>query len=164
LFEITKSYDKVYKWFSIAHEKGFRTCAFVIMPNHLHFIMATPYRNTNLNTLVGNGKRFLAYDIVEQLMRLGQTSLLKQLADEVIPSDRKRGKLHQVFKPSFDGKLIVNEKMLFQKIAYIHHNPVKGKWNLVSDYVLYEHSSAAFYESGRPCKFPLTHYSEILNG
>lgn len=69
LFEITKSYDRVYNWFSIAHKCGFRTCAFVIMPNHLHFIIATPYRNSNLNKLIGNGKRFLAYDIVEQLKK-----------------------------------------------------------------------------------------------
>ncbi|MBK6483674.1 MAG: hypothetical protein IPG01_11200 [Chitinophagaceae bacterium] len=33
LFEITQSYDEVYKWFVIADRKSFRTCAFVIMPN-----------------------------------------------------------------------------------------------------------------------------------
>ena len=35
-----------------------------------------------------------------------------------------------------------------QKFNYIHHNPVSGKWNLVSDYTDYEHSSASFYELG----------------
>jgi hypothetical protein len=27
----------------------------------------------------------------------------------------------------------------------MHHNPVKGKWNLVNDFTLYPHSSAGFY-------------------
>jgi REP element-mobilizing transposase RayT len=164
LFEITQSYDEVYKWFGIAHEKNFRTCAFVIMPNHLHFIMATPFRNSNLNTLVSNGKRFLAYAIVDRLKNSGFDHILKQLANEVTPSNRKRGKLHQVFEPSFDARPILDEKMLIQKINYLHHNPVRGRWNLVSDFVLYKHSSAAFYELGTPCLFPITHYSKILHG
>jgi REP element-mobilizing transposase RayT len=125
LFEITQSYDEVYKWLTIAYEKKFRTCAFVIMPNHFHYIMATPSRKANLNTLV---------------------------------------KIHQVFKPSFDARLILDEKMLFQKMDYIHNNPVRGKWNLVSDFVLYPHSSAAFYELGASYQFPITHYSKILYG
>ncbi len=90
--------------------------------------------------------------------------MLKQLENEVNPSDRKRGKLHQVFKPSFDARIILDEKMLFQKMDYIHHNPVRGRWNLVSDFVLYRYSSAAFYVLGRPCQFPITHYAEILHG
>jgi len=174
LFEITQSYDEVYKWLLIAHKKSFRTCSFVIMPNHLHFIMATPFGNANLNTLVSNGKRFLAYEIVERLKNSKHNQLLKQLENEVTRSDKKRGKLHQVFKPSFDARLILDEKMLFQKMDYlpslklwqpsIHHNPVRGKWNLVNDFVLYPHSSAAFYELGTLCQFPLTHYAEILHG
>ncbi len=130
----------------------------------MHFIIATPCKNAHLNTLVSNGKRFLAYDIVDKLKNTQQTHLLTLLANEVIPSDRKRGKLHQVFKPSFDAGRILNEEMLFQKITYIHHNPVSGKWNLVSDFVWYAHSSASFYELGTPCQFPLTHYLEILHG
>ena len=131
---------------------------------HLHFIMATPFRNANLNTLVSNGKRFMAYEIVERLKNSKHDHLLKQLENEVTRSDKKRGKLHQVFKPSFDARLILDEKMLFQKMDYIHHNPVRGKWNLVNDFVLYPHSSAAFYELGTACQFPITHYAQILYG
>lgn len=164
LFAITDSHTEVYKWFQIAHEKSFRTCAYVIMPNHVHFIMATPFENSNLNTLMSNGKRFLAYEIVKRLQNSCNADVLKKLSDAVTASDRKRGKLHQVFEPSFDARIIFDEKMLFQKMDYIHHNPVSGKWNLVSDFILYPHSSAAYYEIGKPCPFTLTHYAEILNG
>ena len=164
LFEITNTYSEVYNWLNIAQEKDYRTCAFVIMPNHLHFIMATPQNNANLNKLISNGKRFIAYAIVERLKQDSNHLILSQLSNAVIASDRKRGKLHQVFKSSFDAKLILNETMLLQKMQYIHHNPVSGKWNLASDFVLYPHSSAAYYELGKPCLFPITHYAEILHG
>lgn len=29
--------------------------------------------------------------------------------------------------------------------AGMHHNPVRGKWNLASDFALYPHSSAGYY-------------------
>ena len=106
----------------------------------------------------------MAYEIVERLKNLKHDTILLRLAKAVTNSDKRRGKLHQVFRPSFDARIILDERMLFQKIDYIHHNPVSGKWNLVSDFVLYPHSSAAFYELGRPCPFTLTHYAEILHG
>ncbi|MGB3076196.1 MAG: hypothetical protein WBB36_12780, partial [Chitinophagales bacterium] len=71
MFEVTKSYDQVYKWFEIITVKGFQVCAFVIMPNHLHFILATPLQHPRLNTLISNGKRFMAYGIVARLRQYG---------------------------------------------------------------------------------------------
>ena len=52
------------------------------------------------------------------------------------------GQLRKAFEPSFDAKPIYTEKFLYQKLDYIHHNPVKGKWNLCGDFTTYLHSSA----------------------
>src|SRR6185295_8032464 len=164
LFEITNTCSEVYNWFKIAQQKGFNICAYSIMPNHVHFIIATPNKDADLNTLVSNGKRFIAYEIADRLKQAGNDAVLKQLAEAVTASDRKRGKLHQVFEPSFDGRRMYSEDMLIQKINYIHHNCVSGKWNLVDDFVLYPHSSAAFYELGKQGLFELTHYAKILYG
>ena len=130
LFEITNSYDEVYKWFNIIHKKGYRIVAFSTMPNHLHFIINTPKKNVALDKLVSNGKRFIAYEIVKRLKQQGALNILKALEQAVTPSDRKRGKLHQVFKASFDARRIYSEEMLIQKINYIHYNPVSknGIW------------------------------------
>ena len=51
-----------------------------------------------------------------------------------------------MFEDSFDAKQCNSEELIFQKLAYIHHNPVSKKWNLVGDFTDYEHSSASFYE------------------
>ncbi|MBA3649314.1 MAG: hypothetical protein H0W62_12320 [Chitinophagales bacterium] len=134
------------------------------MSNHVHFIIAAPRANANLNVLVSNGKRFIAYGIVGRLKKSHRDGIIAELSGTVKPGDKKRGKLHQVFEPSFDARLIYNEKMLIQKIDYIHHNPVSGRWSLVRDFVFYPHSSAAFYELNKPCMFPVVHYSEILHG
>ena len=42
---------------------------------------------------------------------------------------------------------------LYQKLDYIHHNPVSGKWNLCNEFTDYAHSSAAFYVLNRPHVF-----------
>ena len=52
--------------------------------------------------------------------------------------------------------------MVEQKLDYIHHNPVKGKWALVEDFALYPHSSAGFYELGEHDNMaPLVHYKDL---
>jgi hypothetical protein len=56
-----------------------------------------------------------------------------------------------------------SEKMVEQKLDYIHHNPVRGKWNLVDDFAKYPHSSAAFYELGEMGCAGITHYKDIGN-
>jgi hypothetical protein len=51
--------------------------------------------------------------------------------------------------------------MIEQKLDYIHHNPVKGKWKLVDDFTDYHHSSAAFYELGKPGAVDIRHYKTL---
>jgi hypothetical protein len=44
------------------------------MPNHIHALLA--FRNTqgqSINTIIGNGKRFIAYELIAKLMELGTT-------------------------------------------------------------------------------------------
>lgn len=40
LFEITNGYDAVYKWFDYLKQKGHYIIGYVIMPNHLHALIA----------------------------------------------------------------------------------------------------------------------------
>ncbi len=67
-------------------------------------------------------------------------------------------KKHQVFHLSFDARKCFTEKMVEQKLDYIHHNPVSGKWNLVEDFSEFAHSTASFYERGVLGKFEVTYY------
>ena len=69
LIEITNSYDLVYNWFDHLKSNGHYIAGYVIMPNHVHALIA--FRNTgqSINTIVGNGKRFIAYEIIKRLKK-----------------------------------------------------------------------------------------------
>jgi hypothetical protein len=114
-----------------------------------------------LNRLVGEGKRFMAYSIISKLSALGKTSTLEELREGVPPQERSKGKKHQVFRLSFDARECFTEQMVEQKLAYIHHNPVSGKWQLVEDFTDYKYSSVSFYERGEKGLFSVLHYKEL---
>jgi REP element-mobilizing transposase RayT len=152
----------VYNWFKVLKDKyNCDVVAYVIMPNHLHCILYFKEAGFDLNKIISNGKRFMAYEIIERLKEKGATGLLKTLSDLLTDREKKKGQLHKVFKGSFDAKAIYSDKYLMQKIDYIHHNPVSGKWNLVNDFTDYEHSSGSFYETGIIKHFTPLHYREI---
>ena len=90
----------------------------------------------------------MAYEIIKRSEQANEQDTLNYLASAVTEREKKKGQLHKVFTDSFDAKGIFNEKFFYQKLKYIHRNPVSGKWKLVIDYTDYEHSSASFYEAG----------------
>jgi len=67
LFEMTHSYDAVYKWFDYLKMKGHFITGYVIMPNHLHGLVGFSNTSKSINRIIGDGKRFLSYEIVERL-------------------------------------------------------------------------------------------------
>ena len=133
------------------------------MPNHIHALIAfsKTKKNTNINKIIGNGKRFLAYEIIDRLKEAANVSLLKKLSDAVEITDRKRGKLHEVYEDSFDIKECLTQKFIKQKLDYIHKNPVSKRWQLVNDYTEYPYSSASFYEKGIKRYENLLHVAEV---
>jgi len=124
-------------------------------------ILFFPAENYNLNTIISNAKRFMAYEIVNRLKQLNENNILQQLEGSLSEREKKKGQLHKVFKDSFDAKPIYTRQFLLQKIQYIHLNPVRGKWKLVNDWREYEHSSASFYELNKIMHYQPLHYDEL---
>ncbi|MGI8582662.1 MAG: hypothetical protein ACR2KX_10705 [Chitinophagaceae bacterium] len=91
LLEITNSYDTVYKWFDYLKTKGHNVKGYVIMPNHLHVLIDFSASAKSINTIVSNGKRFIAYTIVERLQELKENEIVLQLSEAVIKSDKDKG-------------------------------------------------------------------------
>lgn len=131
------------------------------MPNHFHVILYFLEEKFDLNKVIGNGKRFIAYEIIKRLKESNKLELLNQLKNAVSEGERIKGQKHRVFEESFDAKPIYNDSFLTQKLEYIHLNPVRGKWSLVDDFALYEHSSSAFYELGKSKAFEPVHYKNV---
>jgi REP element-mobilizing transposase RayT len=163
LIELTRSYDLIYNWFYHLKSKGHYINGYVILPNHLHALIA--FRNTgqSINTIVGNGKRFIAYEIIKRLEKQGEANLLHQLNLSVEAKDRERNKKHEVWEDSFDWKECRTNKYMQQKLDYMHENPCKGKWNLAAAPVDYEHSSAKYYITGEQGIYEVLNYCELAD-
>ena len=116
----------------------------------------------SLNTIIGNAKRFIAYEIIKRLEEQKNLALLEELYAGVKEKERKKGQRHKVFEESFDAKECYSNKFVYQKLEYMHKNPVSKKWQLVNDFTDYPHSSAAFYEKGVMCYNKLLHVNEVL--
>jgi REP element-mobilizing transposase RayT len=157
LIELTQGYDIVYKWFDYLKSNGHYITGYVIMPNHIHVLIAFTKTDTSINTMIGNGKRFIVYEIVKRLQEKGNAEIISQLTEGVSSRDFKRGKLHEVFEPSFDWKECRSNRFINQKLDYIHDNPCRGKWNLSDSPVEYEHSSAKFYLLGKQGIYEVFH-------
>jgi len=162
LIEISQTYDKVYKWFDVLTSRGHGITGYVIMPNHIHLLLYYAGTETSLNLVVGNGKRFLAYDMVQRLTEQKQERLLIALEQGVRPANKKRGKKHEVWIDSFDVKECRTESFILQKLNYIHNNPCTGRWKLAETSVHYIHSSASFYISGNKRYHGLRDYRDFL--
>jgi len=85
LFSITDFYDAIYQWFDIMVKVNYSIPGYVIMPNHLHFVIHTPKDKQSLNRRIGTGKRFMAYELVARLKQHNCHDILKTLADDVKP-------------------------------------------------------------------------------
>ena len=161
LFEATSSYDLVYNWFNILKQDGINIIGYVIMPNHVHTIIHFPEPGYNLNKIMSNAKRFMAYEIVNRLENSKNDKMRQELVSNFTAREIAKGQKHKIFKDSFDAKPIYSDKFLFQKLDYIHGNPVKGKWTLAKHNVNYEHSSASFYELNEVKHFSPKHYKDL---
>ena len=70
----------------------------------------------NLNKIIGNAKRFMAYEIIKRLEKMKRGDLLEYLFDAVTKREKKKMQRHKVFEESFDAKGISNEKFFNSKI------------------------------------------------
>jgi REP element-mobilizing transposase RayT len=111
--------------------------AYVLMPDHFHLI-ANP-KDGNIQGFAGALKSKLAKQIIKLT---GDRFLLEE--------PRADGSIHQVWQESFKAMPLWSAWMIWQKINYIHANPVKA--GLVASATNYKWSSfRSFYSrAGEP--------------
>lgn len=161
LIDKVNGYDIIYNWFDHLKSKGHYINGYVIMPNHVHVIISFIETGQNINTIIGNGKRFMAYEIIKRLEQNGETALLEQLSSNVEARRKANKKLHEVWELSFDWKECRSWEFINQKLDYIHDNPCSKKWNLCASPVEYPHSSAKFYTVGEQGVYPVTNFMDM---
>ena len=132
-FDKVNGYNIIYNWFDHLKEGGHFINGYVIMPNHVHLLVSFINSKQSINTIIGNGKRFVAYEIIKRLEANNEVILLHQLSSDVAPIRKANKKLHEVWETSFDWKDCRSNKFVWQKLNYMHSNPCTGKWKLVTN-------------------------------
>lgn len=161
LFSITDGYKFVYKWFDVLKASKHYIIGYVIMPHHLHAVIAFSNSGKPVNSIIGNGKRFLAYDLIKALEENEKITLFQELASRVNDTDKSRNKLHEVFEPSFDWKECRTQQFIIQKLDYMHWNPCRAIPKLATKPEEYAHSSARFYLTGDHAAYVVTNYMQL---
>ena len=125
--------------------------AFVIMPNHVHLI----WRINLLNGKELPSGSFLKYTAHQFKKMLTADQLHEYRVDAP-------NKQYEFWKRDPLAVELYTPDIIYQKLDYVHNNPLSGKWNLSENPIQYEYSSAAFYELGSKQFNFLRHIGDAL--
>ncbi|MBX2896619.1 MAG: transposase [Cyclobacteriaceae bacterium] len=109
--------------------------AFVIMPNHIHLIWRINEDNGKESSQ-GSFLKFTAHEFKKMLPQ-------DELANYAVEASNKRYEFWQRDPLAIH---LYSKSVAYQKLDYMHANPVSGKWQLASDPCAYKFSTARFYE------------------
>lgn len=117
--------------------------AYVIMPSHFHWIVEVDPRYGTISDVMRDVKKYTAWDLLAALERQGRVDLLGLFVKSAIGFPNHRRKL---WMSRFDDAVIRNQQMFWEKLRYIHQNPVEA--GLVERPEDYKYSSARNYILG----------------
>jgi len=124
-------------WRYLQRERHLLLFGYVILENHLHLIASAP----ELDNAVKDSKSFTARQIVDLLERRSAEMLLKQLRFHKL--GHKTESDYQVWQESSHPEQIQDDEMMWQKLEYIHNNPMERGY--VDDPLYWRYSSARNY-------------------
>ncbi|MEK6411095.1 MAG: transposase [Acidobacteriota bacterium] len=98
----------------LKEEWPFKLVAYVLMPDHIHLIVNP--KDGRIRELAGALKSLGARRIIDEAKGF---SFLKEKPDP-------DGSIHQVWQESFKALPLWSDWLIWQKINYIHNNPIKS--------------------------------------
>ena len=120
----------------------FEILAYVIMPSHFHWIVKVNSEYGTISYVMRDIKKFTAWQIFD-LLPDGSDLIFIKAAKHLPGQDRK------FWMERFDDEVIRNDRMFWDKVKYIHNNPVEAdivikpedyKYSSARNYVLNDHS------------------------
>ncbi len=124
-------------WRHCQQERGLSIFGYVILENHLHMIASAP----DLPTVMQNFKSFTARKLIDLLESRAATTLLRQLRANKLR--HKTDSAYQLWQEGHHPEQIQNDAMMWQKLEYIHNNPLARGY--VDDPLHWRYSSARNY-------------------
>jgi len=112
--------------------------AYVILENHLHLVASSD----DISQTMKKFKTHTAKEILKLLQKENVKTILEQLT--FYKKAHKKNATYQLWQEGFQPKQIINEKMMRDRINYIHNNPIKRGY--VDEAIHWRYSSARDYE------------------
>ena len=127
--------------------KGLEIYAFVIMSNHIHILLRSA--TGKLSDTIREFKSFTAKQILLAI-QMEQESRREWMLNlfEFEAKQHKRNEKYQVWTHENHAELIYSDNFIFQKLNYIHENPVRA--GIVEKPEDYLYSSARNF-AGKDC-------------
>ena len=122
-------------------KEGLKINAFVILENHMHFIL----QSDNLSKDIQRLKSFTAKKIINFLQQKNIKTILEQLA--FYKKSHKNQTHYQLWQEGCHPEIISTVGMMRQKIQYIHDNPVKRGYVDFSEHWRYS-SYRNYFDTG----------------
>ena len=124
-------------------EKGLIVYAYCIMPNHVHMMILASGRSS-ISDILRDLKKFTAKAIISKLQLINNDTANEFLKKfEEAGKNLKRIKKYKVLQDGNQAKLLYSNKFIWEKLKYIHNNPVKK--GLYDEEENYKFSSATNY-------------------
>jgi putative transposase len=139
----------------LQHQKRMLLFAFVIMPSHLPMIVKP--EDKTIGEVLQDFGSYTAHAILHELRKSKRNDVLKLFYQKRRDARHK----HSIWQ-DIQAKNIYSMEFLFQKMEYIHHNPISKEWKLVVDRADYKYSSACVYDRQIPSVIPITNVNEWL--
>ncbi len=143
-------------WHRLLHQKEFKQAivdsldylsqkgnidvfGFVIMPTHVHFIWRINKRNGK-ETSQGAFLKYTAHQFKKLLLKEGESLLAKYKVNA-------SNKSYEFWQRDPLAIHLYTAEVAYQKLDYIHNNPLAEHWQLATTPADYLYSSASFYET-----------------
>jgi REP element-mobilizing transposase RayT len=125
--------------------KSLEVFAFVLMPSHLH-LMCRSQEGHHLSDIIRDFKKFTSKCLIENIMDGGESrkEWLLELFRKACSRLNKEMN-YKVWQDGYHGEPIESNKFIYQKLNYIHRNPVVDR--IVEKPEDYIYSSARNYAS-----------------
>jgi putative transposase len=127
--------------------KGLKIYAFVIMTSHIHLIASceAPF---HLPETIRDFKKFTSKKLVEAIIEFPESRKVWLLRKFAFAAGRiERGVNYKVWKDGFHPIELDSNKLIDEKLDYIHKNPVQEE--IVQSPEQYMYSSAINYTGGK---------------
>ena len=121
------------------HKLHFLLMGYVIMPDHLHFLV-WPQGTSDLSGIMRDYKKFTATRVIRQVEVEQRTDWMAAIKEAGETTGRSE---HKLWQDDYFDTLVFSPRVLREKLNYIHRNPVRA--GLVESPEQYPYSSYRNY-------------------